>query len=156
MELWELVARERIRDSIARYNWAGDAGRLEELTAVFCEDGALEVKGDEAHHGRAGILAFLGGTVSDADAARRRDPGTAGSRRIVRHVLTNTRFLELAAEHAVVGSYFTVFTEVGLDHYGRYRDRFVPVGDEWLIEHRLVSTDWRSPDSAMARASTPS
>jgi hypothetical protein len=34
-----------------------------------------------------------------------------------------------------------------LDHYGRYRDTFVPVGDEWLIRHRYVSTDWRAPES---------
>jgi hypothetical protein len=30
---------------------------------------------------------------------------------------------------------------------GRYRDRFVPVGERWLIAHRFVSTDWRAPDS---------
>jgi hypothetical protein len=29
--MWELVAREQIRDTLARYNWAGDAGRLDEL-----------------------------------------------------------------------------------------------------------------------------
>ena len=45
-----------------------------------------------------------------------------------------------------MASYFTVFTEVGLDHMGRYRDRLVPVGDRWLIAHRFVSTDWRAPD----------
>jgi hypothetical protein len=26
----------------------------------------------------------------------------------------------------------------------------VPVGDEWLIRHRLVSTDWAAPNSTMA------
>ena len=30
------------------------------------------------------------------------------------------------------------------------RDTLVPVDDRWLIQHRLVSTDWRSPDSSMA------
>jgi hypothetical protein len=69
-------------------------------------------------------------------------------------VLTNVRFLELTPQRASVGSYFTVVTEVGLDHYGRYRDVFVPAGDEWLIEHRFVSTDWRSPDSTMAPPSS--
>jgi hypothetical protein len=43
-----------------------------------------------------------------------------------------------------------VLTDVGLDHYGRYRDLFVPVGDEWLIRHRFVSTDWHAPESTMA------
>ena len=46
-----------------------------------------------------------------------------------------------------MASYFTVITEIGLDHMGRYRDRFVPVGDRWLIAHRFVSTDWRSPET---------
>jgi hypothetical protein len=72
----------------------------------------------------------------------------------VRHVLSNVRFLELTPEQAQVASYFTVVTEIGLDHYGRYRDTFVPVGDEWLIEHRFVSTDWRAPGSIMAPPSS--
>jgi hypothetical protein len=78
----------------------------------------------------------------------------AGPRRIVRHNLTNVRFVDLTPERADVNSYFTVFTEIGLDHYGRYRDVFVPVGDQWLIRHRFVSTDWRSPDSTMASPSS--
>jgi hypothetical protein len=50
-----------------------------------------------------------------------------------------------------VASYFTVLTEIGLDHHGRYRDRFVRLDttDLWLIEHRLVSTDWRAKRSTM-------
>jgi hypothetical protein len=44
-------------------------------------------------------------------------------------------------------SCYTVFSDIGLDHFGRYRDRFVPVGDRWLIAHRIVTMDWRSPQS---------
>jgi hypothetical protein len=54
-------------------------------------------------------------------------------------------------DEARVACYFTVFTEIGLEHYGRYRDAFVPVGDDWLIRHRFVSTDWSAPESTMAR-----
>jgi hypothetical protein len=75
-------------------------------------------------------------------------------RRIVRHNLTNVRFLELTPESARVDSYYTVLTEIGLDHHGRYRDTFVPVGDRWLIGHRFVSTDWRAEGSAMAPPSS--
>jgi hypothetical protein len=32
------------------------------------------------------------------------------------------------------------------------REFFVPVGDDWLIRHRFVSTDWSAPDSTMARS----
>jgi hypothetical protein len=152
MELWELVARERIRDTLARYNWSGDALKLEELTAAFCPDGALEVRGEEPKRGREAIIAYLGGVSPGTRPVPVEAP--KGPKRIVRHVLTNVRFLELTPQRASVGSYFTVVTEVGLDHYGRYRDVFVPAGDEWLIEHRFVSTDWRSPDSTMAPPSS--
>ncbi len=162
MELWELVARERIRDTLALYNWSGDAFRLDDLAGAFADDGVLEVRGREPLHGRDAILGFLGGgavasaAASDAadDEARRAalkaEAAATGVKRIVRHLLTNTRFVELTPEQARVDSYFTVVTEVGLDHHGRYRDLLVPVGDRWLIRHRKVSTDWRSPDSRMA------
>ncbi|SON58600.1 hypothetical protein MSIMFI_00078 [Mycobacterium simulans] len=47
MEMWELVAREQIRNTLARYNWSGDAGRLDELAQTFCADGVLEIRGFE-------------------------------------------------------------------------------------------------------------
>jgi len=37
MDMWELVARERIRDTLALYNWSGDAFRLDEMMQAFCE-----------------------------------------------------------------------------------------------------------------------
>jgi len=159
MDVWELVARERIRDTLARYNWSGDAFRLDELACAFCEDGELEIRGREPLRGRDAIVEFLGGGAAAGDdetrrAALRAASTGSGIRRIVRHNLTNVRFLELSPEQARVASYFTVVTELGLDHYGRYRDTFVPVGDEWLIRHRYVSTDWRAPTSTMAPPSS--
>lgn len=148
MEAWELTARERIRDSLARYSWSGDAFRLDELALAFTLDGELEIRGGESARGREGIVVLLGGSASAGDDETRRaslrDAASAsGVAHIVRHNLTNVRFLELTPDEALVASYFTVFTELGLDHYGRYRDRFVPVDDEWLIRHRYVSVDWR-------------
>ena len=154
MDVWELVARERIRDTLALYNWSGDAFRLDELARAFCEDGTLEVRGGPPHRGRQAIVAFLGGGGGGDDDARREalraEAAASGVRRIVRHNLANLRFESLAPDEARVATYFTVVTEVGLDHYGRYRDTLVPVGDRWLIRHRYVSTDWRAPDSVMA------
>jgi hypothetical protein len=146
MELWELSARERIRDSLARYNWSGDAMRLPELAESFSEDGELELRGGVPVRGRAAIVEFLGGAVASPNAVAQE----SGVRRIVRHNVTNVRFTEMTPHQARVACYFTVFTEIGLDHYGRYRDLFVPVGDEWLIRHRFVSTDWHAPNSTMA------
>jgi hypothetical protein len=154
MEAWELTARERIRDTLALYNWSGDALRLRELAEAFCEDGELELRGREPVRGRAAIVQILGGgqrgrDVDADDDERRRAAAKAaaavsGVTRIVRHNVTNVRFLEVTPVQARVVCYFTVFTEIGLDHYGRYRDTFVPVGDDWLIRHRAVTTDWRA------------
>jgi hypothetical protein len=146
MELWELAARERIRDTLARYNWSGDGLRLDDLAQTFCEDGELELRDSELR-GRAAIVALLGGVVSGPSTAA----AESGVKRIVRHNVTNIRFTEVTPQEARVACYFTVLTEIGLDHYGRYRDVFVPVGDDWLIRHRFVSTDWSAPDSTMAR-----
>jgi len=144
MEMWELVTRELIRDTLARYNWAGDAGRLDELAETFCADGVLEIRGAEPLRGRSEIVAFLGG-VTGKVAAR------ADVKPIVRHNVANVLFTNMTRDHAQVSCYFTVVTHIGLDHIGRYRDTFVPDDNTWLIKHRKVSTDWAAPDSAMAR-----
>jgi hypothetical protein len=147
MELWELAARERIRVTLARNNWSGDSLRLDELAQSFCEDGELELRGSEPVRGRDAIVELLGGVVKAPNATAR----TSGVKRIVRHNVTNIRFTDVGPAEARVASYFTVVTEIGLDHYGRYRDVLVPVGDDWLIRHRFVSTDWSAPNSTMAR-----
>jgi SnoaL-like domain len=144
MEMWEVVAREQIRDTLARYNWSGDAGQIDGLAETFCADGVLEVRGMEPLRGRSEIAAFLstvtGNVVVDIDV-----------KPVVRHNVANVLFTELAPDRAHVSSYFTVVTHIGLDHFGRYRDILVPDGETWLIKHRKVSTDWAAPNSAMAR-----
>jgi hypothetical protein len=147
MELWELVARERVRDTLARYNWSGDAARLDELAQSFCEDGVLELRGNDPVRGRAAIVDMLGGVVAAPNVTTQE----SGVKRIVRHNVTNIRFTDVRQDEVRVACYFTVVTEIGLDHYGRYRDVFVLVDDDWLISHRFVSTDWIAPHSTMAR-----
>jgi SnoaL-like domain len=146
VEMWELVAREQIRDTLARYNWSGDAGRLEELAETFCVDGVLEIRGDKPLRGRSEIVAFLGGVTGNIAV-------NVDVKPVVRHNLANVLFTALTPDEARVSSYFTVVTHIGLDHFGRYRDTLVPDGDTWLIKHRKVSTDWAASESAMARQS---
>jgi hypothetical protein len=146
MQWWELVAREQIRDTLARYNWSGDAGRLDDMAETFCADGVLEIRGAEPLHGRSAITAFLGGVTGKLAVE-------ADSRPIVRHNVANILFDAVTPDEAHVRCYFTVVTHVGLDHFGRYRDILVPGGDRWLIKHRKVSTDWAAAESAMARPS---
>src|SRR3954468_8326527 len=108
MELWELTARERIRDTLARYNWSGDALLFEELARSFCEGGELELRGREPVRGRAAIVELLGGAVSAPNATAQ----ASGVKRIVRHNITNIRFTDVAPDEARVACYFTVFTEI--------------------------------------------
>ena len=122
MELWELVARERIRDTIALYNWSGDAYRLEDLTHAFTEDGVLEVRGEAPFKGRAAIIEFLGGirgsgSGEDARAAMKAAAQASGIKRIVRHNIANIRFLELTP----------VASESLLLLHGLHRDRARPL-----------------------------
>jgi hypothetical protein len=146
MEMWELVAREQIRDTLARYNWSGDAGRLEGLAETFCVDGVLEIRGAEPLRGRSEITAFLGAVTGKIAA-------DADIKPVVRHNVANILFTALTPDEAQVSCYFTVVTHIGLDHFGRYRDTLVPESDTWLIKQRKVSTDWAAVDSAMARPS---
>jgi hypothetical protein len=144
VEMWELVAREHIRDTLARYNWSGDAGRLDSLAETFCADGVLEIRGLQPLCGRSEIVAFLGGVTGNIASNIDVKP-------VIRHNVANVLFTSLTPDQANVSSYFTVVTHIGLDHFGRYRDTLVPDGDTWLIKHRKVSTDWASPNSTMAR-----
>ena len=143
-----MVARESCRDTLAQYSHAGDRYLLEEFAAAFCEDGVLEIRGSPPLQGRPAIMERFGGATGSLRAAPgRQGAGGEATRRVVRHNVTNVRFEAVSPTEATVASYFTVFTEVGLDHMGRYRDRLVPVGERWLIAHRFVSVDWHAPDS---------
>jgi hypothetical protein len=144
MEMWELVAREQIRDTLARYNWSGDAGRLDGLAETFCTDGVLEIRGVEPLRGRSQIAAFLGGVTGNI-------AGNVDVKPVVRHNVANVLFTRMTSDEAHVSSYFTVVTYIGLDHFGRYRDTLVPDAGTWLIKHRKVSTDWAAANSVMAR-----
>jgi len=151
MQPSELAIREACRDAISQYTHAGDSLMLEELAGAFCEDGTLEIRGFPPVSGRQAIIERLSGgrgaTNVDIRTQARSDQLAAGQRRIVRHNITNIRFDSITPVEATVASYFTVFTEIGLDHMGRYRDRLVPVGEQWRIAHRFVSVNWYAPDS---------
>ena len=80
MQMWELVARERIRDTLALYNWSGDSGRIEDLTQSFCPEGELDVRGTATATGRAAIAQFLGGVAAPPAEAASGSSGSSGTR----------------------------------------------------------------------------
>ena len=141
MTVDELSAREAIRDLIARYNHAGDRGRLDELARCFAEDGAMDLEGVPLLVGRAAIHAHLSGVVRGLAARTQRAT--------LRHHVASVRILLQDRERAEAWSYFSVFTENGLDHWGRYADRLVRRGDDWLFALRKVRVDGAAPGSRM-------
>lgn len=150
MTLEEMLAREGIRLTIARYTMAGDRLKIEDYVACFTEDGVLEsnslTPGErDRREGRAEILAFLTGF-----GGRPRPEGVAAPT-FLRHHLS-TSLIEMTGPDTATGrTYFCAHTQVGPDHAGHYADRFRRVGEDWLIEERRVFTNWRSKDSLFPR-----
>jgi hypothetical protein len=152
MNTEDLLAREAIRHTQAAYHLAGDRGRVDDLVAVFAEDGVLEIP-TGVHAGRQAIRAALSAVRVDAPAPTE-IPG------FLHHHLTTTH-VELDGPDAATGTcYFLVMSPVGVDHCGRYADRYVRVDGEWLIARRRATVSWASPDSVVgakvtARAGAP-
>lgn len=143
MDLAELIARESIRATLARYNNAGDRGRIEELVRCFAPDGVMQIDGEPEVRGREAIQSRLSAVVVES--------GQRSTAPLVRHFVTNTHIEFESAQAARVFSYFFVITEVGPDHWGRYVDRLRAVGDEWLFAWRRVTTEGASEQSSMGR-----
>jgi 3-phenylpropionate/cinnamic acid dioxygenase small subunit len=149
MTIEELLAREAIRDTLARYNSAGDRLLVEEFVAVFAEDATFE-PGQQILHGREEIRRWLTGGVQVGGASTgpaQPEDYRGGRGHFVRHNLTTCRIDLDGPDHASVRTYFVVYTEIGPDHCGYYKDRFVKQGDEWLIGHRTIRLDWINSDS---------
>ena len=151
MEVWELVARESIRDRIARWNANGDAGRFSEMVLVLAPDVEFQAADSPVLHGRDAVLAFLGGVGGAGDdgtptalpAGRYVPPGGRPS---IRHY-TSTVQIDLTSETtARVRSYYVVLSSSGLDHWGRYLDEFGVIDGDWLITRRTVTTEGVDPE----------
>jgi len=142
MDAREVVAREEIRDVISRYTHAGDAGDLDALALCFAESGVLDLAGVAPVEGRGAIQTHLGGVVREL-ADRTRRP-------VLRHHVSSVRIELTGPDSAIASSYFLVFTEVGLDHWGRYLDHFARTGPRWQIARRKVRVDGATSASRMA------
>lgn len=144
--LEELLVRERVRDTLARYTHAGDSGQIAELAACFLPEGVLEVKGSPIARGRAAIVAML----SPQPSADRSVPA-GPPHRFVRHHLSSVRLTSVTTDRVEAAAYFLVVTADGPDHWGRYRDVLEPHEDAWLIAHRRVTVDATAPASFLLR-----
>jgi ketosteroid isomerase-like protein len=138
VEAWELEARESVRDLVARYNANADAGRFGPVLECFAPDAVMELDG-RPYRGRDEILTIFTGAAELA----RRGPGPV----LVRHH-TSTLQIDVAGPDDVTSRcYYQVLSATGLDHWGRYLDRYGRIGDRWYFTHRREFLDGRMPDS---------
>jgi len=143
MERTELIAREAIRDLLGRYTWAADRGRVAEVAACFCADGELDVgEFGGTWRGRE-VIADALRAVGDRLAPAGDAPGP------VNHHVSSVQIDMADPTAAVVRSYFCVFTDIGADHWGTYRDSVVfDAGDGgWRFARRVVRVTGSSPAS---------
>ena len=163
MELSELVARESIRDCIARWNYHGDARQMDQMVLVLAPDVEFQAVDGDVLHGRAAVLDFLTGVRDRKNAnvpptdprpapnhGRYLPPGTKPS---IRHFTSNPRVVLESETRAQVRTYYAVLSSFGLDHWGRYIDEFGVVDGEWLITKRVVTTDGVDPEGWAAALS---
>lgn len=136
MELWELAARESIRDLVARYNSDGDSGRIDAMLALFLGDAELEVVGSAEYHGVDEIRSLFEGAAAG-------DEETPIAGHVIRHHTATHRIDLEGATEARGRCYFSVYTEDGLDHWGRYDDRYHQVGGRWFFRSRRVTVEGR-------------
>jgi hypothetical protein len=135
-ELDRVVARNQIELALRRYNWNGDAFKIEQLAAQFAEDGTLHVHGEDPVTGRAAIVTKL-----TRSGERGAPTGVGELKMYIRHFVTNVLVENITATTADARSYFLVFTPLGPDHWGRYRDTMVKTAEGWRIQHRYVRVD---------------
>jgi hypothetical protein len=140
MESWELVARESVRDLIARYNANGDAGRIDDVLACFAPDAVLDVMGTP-YTGQAEIRGMFEQAITDMAAG-----STAATPSVVQHHTSTVQIDVVDEQHARARSYFQVLMGGGLDHWGRYVDEFGVVDDRWVFTQRRVTVSGASPD----------
>ena len=153
MTVDEMLARECIRNTLARYTTAGDRLRLEEFLAVFTPDAVLESEGvPEEDAFRYEGVEQIGRWLTRWSERAGDEAAPTHRATFVRHHLATSLVEFTDSDSARARTYWTAYTDVGLDHCGYYLDRLRRSGEEWLIAHRRVRLDWRSPQSLFTTA----
>jgi hypothetical protein len=147
MRGWEIAARENIRVLVARYNGLGDRGQAADLSHLFAPDGVLEIHGGQSHTGPKAIEEFLSTVASDNTSG-----GTYWRHFVATHNVEVTSRTEASGT-----AYFQVIDNQGLNHWGRYRDRYRKgPAAQWQFAHRLVRTDGYAAHAQPAADAEPS
>jgi hypothetical protein len=149
MEIWELVARESARDLIARYNANGDSGRWDQMEELFASDATMDVDGT-IHDGRDEIMKMFRSVQARVNVDSGPEPQHGadlghtslqewvrrGRKPFIRHFTSTTQIDVVNEEEMRARSYYFFLTVHGLDHWGRYVDRFKKVDGKWKFAFR--------------------
>ena len=119
---------EAVRATIAAYTLALDDGRIDDVVATFCPDGAVDIPGLGSHAGH--------------DALRSAYAKVA-PRRPQRHLVVNTLVSDWNDDEATAVSDFVFLLHTdagwGVQVVGRYTDTLHRDGDTWRF-HRRAAT----------------
>jgi len=141
-ELAELLAREAVRDLVARYNANADSGRFGEVLELFAPDAVLELD-DEVHRGRDAIGAMFQSVQTRVVAS-----APSGVKPHLRHFTATLQIDVDDDDHAHSRCYFAVLMPHGLDHWGTYTDEFVRSDGTWRFARRRVAVDGRRDEGS--------
>jgi hypothetical protein len=133
MDLNEIEARVGISAALARFINVSDTGRVDQaIEHGFAEDAAYELPNGRRAVGKSAIVKLLG-AASEAQLSGRNAP------KYVRHHVTLSRVEMTDRNGATADTHFVAFTEKGVDHWGRWIDKFHRHEDgRWLFRERLV------------------
>ena len=127
-----LLAKDAIREAMAKYCHALDACNFAGVAALFAEDGVWTTDYGTAT-GRAEIEAFLAKVVP-----------TKGNGPQRKHYICNTLIEVAGSEASAVSDYLIIReSEAGLIPVmgGTYKDRFRQVGGRWLFSQKFLVHD---------------
>jgi hypothetical protein len=143
VDLNELIARESVRNLVARYNANADTGRFDQAVELFAVDAVLETDGVRCD-GREAIRSMFAATrdmVADV---------SADAPRYIRHHTSTLQIDVTSATTARGRCYFQVLMAHGLDHWGRYVDEFAQIDGRWVFTRRRVTVDGRAEGALFA------
>jgi uncharacterized protein (TIGR02246 family) len=119
--------KDEIRELLARYCFALDADRFEEMAALFTPDGVWET-------------AFGSGTGREGIVAQARSIATGARPKRV-HLTTNI-VIDLDGDTATARSNWALIqnSDAGpvIGSGGAYADRLVKVDERWFFQHRTI------------------
>ena len=143
MELWQLEAYAEIRDLISAYNSFGDRGRFDQLRELFAETAVMDINDGRIYEGTDQIKTVF---TDSSDSLSKDD-----SPSYIQHHTSSTHIEFEGDKKASSKSYFSVFLSNGIDHWGRYEDKFENINGKWLFVYRRVKTDGYLPEGWAAK-----